>query len=153
LPAAVMVGHSLWTRKGPPFSSVLVLAVIVAMLAPAVWIYSEYRTYGDQFVSNHFSFLTSKALSNQSSGAASILRGLFEYPWLLLRLYWPWLPLMLVGLAGQIKLMVHRDKLSTLLVMWVGVVLIPLSVAEAKVLRYILPIFPAFALLAAIPLS
>jgi 4-amino-4-deoxy-L-arabinose transferase-like glycosyltransferase len=153
LPAGVIVGHWLWTRKGPAVSSALVLGVVVAVLAPATWIYTEYRTYGDVFLSNHFSFLTQKAFSNQSAGAASVLRGLVEYPWLLLRLYWPWLPLMLIGLAREIKVMVHREKLSTLLVMWVGVVLIPLSFAEAKVLRYILPVFPAFALLAAIPLA
>ncbi|HEV2668735.1 MAG TPA: glycosyltransferase family 39 protein, partial [Blastocatellia bacterium] len=80
--------------------------------------------------------------------------GFVEYPKLLLRHYWPWLPLALIGLVGQVKALVRsRDSVAALLVIWVACVLIPFSFAEAKVLRYIMPIFPAFAILAAAPLS
>jgi 4-amino-4-deoxy-L-arabinose transferase-like glycosyltransferase len=83
-----------------------------------------------------------------------VVLGFVEYPKLLLRHYWPWLPLALIGLAGQVKALVRsRDAAAALLVIWVACVLIPFSVAEAKVLRYIMPIFPAFAILAATPLS
>jgi 4-amino-4-deoxy-L-arabinose transferase-like glycosyltransferase len=80
--------------------------------------------------------------------------GILEYPKLLLRYYWPWLPLTLIGLVAQVKAFVRsRDAAAALLVIWVACVLAPFSVAEAKVLRYIMPIFPAFAILAAAPLS
>jgi 4-amino-4-deoxy-L-arabinose transferase-like glycosyltransferase len=83
-----------------------------------------------------------------------VVLGFVEYPKLLLRHYWPWLPLTLIGLAGQIKALVRsRDPAAALLVIWVACVLIPFSLAEAKVLRYIMPIFPAFAVLAAAALS
>jgi 4-amino-4-deoxy-L-arabinose transferase-like glycosyltransferase len=80
--------------------------------------------------------------------------GFVGYPKLLLRHYWPWLPLTLIGLVGQVKALVRsRDAAAALLVIWVACVLTPFSFAEAKVLRYIMPIFPAFAILAAAPLS
>jgi hypothetical protein len=62
--------------------------------------------------------------------------------------------LALIGLVGQIKALVRsRDSAAALLVIWVACVLIPFSFADAKVLRYIMPIFPAFAILAAAALS
>jgi 4-amino-4-deoxy-L-arabinose transferase-like glycosyltransferase len=83
-----------------------------------------------------------------------VVLGLVEYPKLLLRHYWPWLPLALIGLVGQVKALVrYRDAAAALLVIWVACVLLPFSFAEAKVLRYIMPIFPVFAILAAAALS
>jgi hypothetical protein len=61
---------------------------------------------------------------------------------------------MLAGFVVAVRKMVReRDKLSSLLVVWLLVVVIPFSLADAKVLRYILPVFPVFAILAAIVLS
>lgn len=92
--------------------------------------------------------------SSAGGGFGQVVLGFVEYPKLLLRHYWPWLPLALIGLVGQVKALVRsRDAAAALLVIWVACVLIPLSFAEAKVLRYIMPIFPAFAILAAAALS
>jgi hypothetical protein len=119
-----------------------------------MWYAGESRQYADQFWTQHLSFVSGKAVSPQPRSAWEFVRGLVEYPWLLLRLYWPWLPLMLAGLVtASRKMLRERDKLSSLLIIWVIVVMIPFSLADAKVLRYILPVFPAFAMLTAIPLS
>jgi len=92
--------------------------------------------------------------SSAGRGFGQVVLGFVEYPKLLLRHYWPWLPLALIGLVGQVKALVRsRDAAAALLVIWVACVLIPFSIAEAKVLRYIMPIFPAFAILAAAALS
>jgi 4-amino-4-deoxy-L-arabinose transferase-like glycosyltransferase len=153
LPIVVIAGHWVWARPPLPRRYAF-YGLIVALVAPAVWYASEYRLYGDQFLTNHFSFISGKAFSGAPRGSWKVLRDLLEYPWLLVRLYWPWLPLMLVGLATQVKKMVqYREKLATLLVMWVFAVIIPFSLADAKVLRYIMPVFPAFALLSAVPAS
>jgi len=83
-----------------------------------------------------------------------VVSGLLEYPKLLLRHYWPWLPLALIGLVGQVKALVrYRDAAAALLVIWAVCVLIPFSIAEAKALRYIMPVFPVFAIFAAAALS
>jgi 4-amino-4-deoxy-L-arabinose transferase-like glycosyltransferase len=104
-----------------------------------------------------FSVRTPTDATSRSSAEGRFSRvvlGFVEYPKLLLRYYWPWLPLALIGLVGQIKTLVRsRDAAAALLVLWVACVLIPFSFAEAKVLRYIMPIFPAFAILAAAALS
>ncbi|MGH9755584.1 MAG: ArnT family glycosyltransferase [Blastocatellia bacterium] len=92
--------------------------------------------------------------SDEGRGLGQIALGFAEYPKLLLRHYWPWLPLMLIGLAWQLRNFIRsRDGAAALLVIWVACVLIPFSVSEAKTLRYIMPVFPAFAILAAVPLS
>jgi len=92
--------------------------------------------------------------SDDGRGFNQIIIGFVEYPKLLLRNYWPWLPLTLMGLFGQARAFVRsRDSGAALLVIWVACVMIPFSISEAKALRYIMPVFPAFAILAAAPLS
>lgn len=87
-------------------------------------------------------------------GLGRIALGFVEYPKLLLRHYWPWLPLMLIGLVGQVRNLTRsRDSVAALLIIWSACVLIPFSISEAKAVRYIMPVFPAFAILAAAPLS
>jgi 4-amino-4-deoxy-L-arabinose transferase-like glycosyltransferase len=153
LPAGVIAGHCIWIRRRFPIAFVAGGAAM-AILLPAVWYIGESRQYADQFWTQHLSFISAKAVSPQARGAWEFVRGLAEYPWLLLRLYWPWLPLMLAGLVtASRKMFRERDKLSSLIVIWALVVMIPFSLADAKVLRYILPVFPAFAILTAIPLS
>src|SRR5215510_2275138 len=92
--------------------------------------------------------------SDERSGRSQIILGFVEYPKLLLRHYWPWLPLMLIGLVGQaLSFIRSRDNGAAFLIIWVACVLILFSVSEAKALRYIMPVFPAFAIFAAAPLS
>jgi hypothetical protein len=62
--------------------------------------------------------------------------------------------LTLIGLVGQARVFIRsRDSGAALLLIWVTCVLIPFGISEAKALRYIMPVFPAFAILAAAPLS
>ncbi len=95
-----------------------------------------------------------RSRSDQGGRVSRIIIGFAEYPTLLLRHYWPWLPLMLFGFAVQVGAVVRsRDSGAALLVIWVVCTLITFSLSEAKALRYIMPVFPAFAILAAEPLS
>src|SRR5215470_6918442 len=111
------------------------------------------RTIGGQDISVTTPVDTSSR-SDEGRMFNKIIRGFVEYPKLILRNYWPWLPLTLIGLTGQILVFIRsRDSGAALLVIWVACVLIPFSVSEAKALRYIMPVFPAFAILAAAPLS
>lgn len=92
--------------------------------------------------------------SDENQSSRRRMEGLIEYPKLLMHYYWPWLPLMLIGLVGQISAWVRAgDHRAALLVIWVAGVLVPLSIPEAKVLRYIMPVFPAFAILSAMALN
>jgi 4-amino-4-deoxy-L-arabinose transferase-like glycosyltransferase len=75
--------------------------------------------------------------------------GAFEYAWMLAKSYWPWLPAMLAGLVVVVR---GRDRRLWLLVPWVAVVFVLCAAARSRVLRYMLPAYPAFAILAALAL-
>ena len=73
-----------------------------------------------------------------------------EYVWMITKSYWPWLPAMFAGIVTVIR---NRDRRLGLLVTWAAVVFILCALARSRVLRYMLPAYPAFAVLAAIGLS
>jgi hypothetical protein len=57
---------------------------------------------------------------------------------------------MLIGFVMQFRKMLReREVAASLLVIWALCVLLPFSLADSKVLRYILPAFPAFAIFSA----
>jgi SAM-dependent methyltransferase len=108
-------------------------------------------SHGAQSFSTHLSFIGGKVADEDFDGRGFAL-GLLRYPWLLLRLYWPWLPLMIVGLIIQLRRAIRNGESSAIfLVVWVFLVVGPFSLAEAKAMRYILSAFPAFSILAAVP--
>lgn len=98
--------------------------------------------YGDFFWTVQTDFLRTK-LSGEVAGVRR-LTGLFEYAWMLLQSYWPWLPLTLFGLWVAI-----RERRLKLLVIWSGVMYAACSVGGSRVLRYLLPAYPAFSIFAA----
>ncbi len=63
--------------------------------------------------------------------------------------YWPWLPAMIAGMVLVIR---RRDRRLRFLVLWVAVVYVLCAITKSRVLRYMLPAYPAFAVLAAIGL-
>ncbi len=154
IPLAVIAVHSVAARqsrflRSPQF----IAAVFLAFLLPSVWYLPQYLAHGEAFFEHHFAFISSKAASEGQFDASKFLWGLAKYPILLLKLYWPWLPFMLIGLWSAAKCAVNRRESSAvLLAVWVFLVVGLFSLAEAKTLRYILPAFPAFALLSAIPI-
>jgi 4-amino-4-deoxy-L-arabinose transferase-like glycosyltransferase len=148
---AIILTHILLTRQFRLLLSVYFLCgLLIALLLPSIWFYSQYRLYGNDFLVAHLSFFSGKLLPPKSPDIWKIIRNLLHYPRMLFKLYLPWFPLMIFGLFLQVKAMVRtKDKLATLLVLWVVLVLFTFSMAEAKILRYIMPAFPAFSILSA----
>jgi hypothetical protein len=61
---------------------------------------------------------------------------------------------MVVGMWSQTKKAIKElDSTSLFLTLWVLASIVPFSLAEFKWLRYILPAFPAFAILSVVPLG
>jgi hypothetical protein len=58
--------------------------------------------------------------------------------------YWPWLPATIVGLVAAI-----RNPKLRLLPVWIAGMLLVCAAARSRVLRYMLPAYPAFSILAA----
>src|SRR5262249_22668922 len=133
LPLGIVSSHLFLSKKTALFKSPFLWGgLLLAMLLPLVWFEAEYWRYGASFVKGHFSNLVDHALLAGGAGESERSAwGLLTYPILLAKLYWPWLPLMLIGLASQIrKIIKGRDMTASLLICWIAWVIIPFSLAE-----------------------
>lgn len=153
-PLGIIVLHLFFTRRWKQlFSFYFSGCVVLALLIPATWYVREYSLFGDVFVNWHFgNFLAHSAAAAKSRDGWERFLWYFEYFFLIVKLYFPWFPLMFYGLFLSFRKL-RNSRFSapaeSLLIVWFFVVLIPFSLAESKVLRYILPVFPAFAILSA----
>lgn len=155
IPVVIIFSHLIVTRN---FSRERLkygsCGLLLAFSLPFIWDLTQYRLYGNRFLSEHYSFIYNKVVSRGTFKIWLFMRGLVEYPYLLLKYYWPWLPLMVAGLIMQARRVISRSEgVAELPAIWAVLVVIPLSLVDAKVLRYIMPAFPAFALLSAVPLA
>ncbi len=153
-PLAIIVLHFIFTRRLKLlFSFNFAGCVVFALLITATWFLREYSLFGDVFVNRHFgNFLDHSASIAKPRTDWQQFLWYFEYLFLIVKLYFPWFPLMFYGLFLAFR-KAQQSRFSapveTLLIIWFFVVLLPFSSAESKVLRYILPVFPAFAILSA----
>ncbi len=144
---AVFVLHLIVSRRRPPWRYA-VPALVVAYLPLVAWYGYLVHLFGWWFVEVHSAWLRNEVYGGLSP-AWRRYTGAFEYAWMLTRSYWPWLPAMLAGLAVVIR---GRDRRLWLLIPWVAVVFALCAAARSRVLRYMLPAYPAFAILAALGL-
>jgi hypothetical protein len=68
---------------------------------------------------------------------------------MLTKSYWPWLPVMVAGVVSIVR---QRRRPLFLLLAWAGTVFLLCAVTRSRVLRYMLPAYPALAILSAIGL-
>jgi 4-amino-4-deoxy-L-arabinose transferase-like glycosyltransferase len=155
---AILAAYALLTRGVVGFAVPLTLAIdlllrprgwkawaaiVVSLLPIAAWYGYQLNTYGEFFWQVQLKFLNDKV-----AGEVEGLRrftGAFEYAWMLLGSYWPWLPFLIAGLW-------IRDKRLRLLYVWCAVMFVACSVGGSRVLRYLLPAYPAFSIFAAVGL-
>lgn len=126
----------------------LVGAAVIAFLPPVAWYAQWIYRYGAAF------FLRESIYFNQEVyGALSPpwrrYTGAFEYIWMITKSYWPWLPAMVAGIVFVIR---RRERRLRILILWAAVVYILCAITKSRVLRYMLPAYPAFAMLSAIGL-
>jgi 4-amino-4-deoxy-L-arabinose transferase-like glycosyltransferase len=152
---AIFLTHLLWIRRFDLLRSRYILAGVgLAALFPLLWYGTQYRLYGLQSMLGPTTLLSHQLSYSKTPQLRKILRELLPgYPWLLLKVYWPWLPFAVTGLVMCARKVVReRESSSALLLSWVAWILLPYSLGSIKLLRYILPVFPAFAVLAAMPI-
>lgn len=154
IPLAITMAHATLTGRWKLFASKsFVAGMLLAVGLPMIWFVSQYRLHGGEFLLRHFSFTVENLPLTGGKDAVQFRSGLFQYPILLFQSYWPWLPLALLGLWMQAKKMFKEwDSNSVLLVIWVLAVIVPFSLIHYKWLRYLMPLFPVFAILAAFPI-
>jgi 4-amino-4-deoxy-L-arabinose transferase-like glycosyltransferase len=140
VPATLFIDGWIHRRK------VIAFAAIGAAFVPIVaWYWHQYSQYGDFFWTVQSNFLRNK-VNGDVTGSFRRYTGAFEYAWMLLQSYWPWLPFMAIGLWTAIR---RQDRRLTFLVIWCAVMYAACSVGGSRVLRYLLPAYPAFSIFAA----
>jgi 4-amino-4-deoxy-L-arabinose transferase-like glycosyltransferase len=134
-------------RRRPPLRY-LIAGLLVAFVPPIAWYAQWIYRYGEEF------FVSSSLYMNQQvygslSPTWRRYTGAFEYVAMLVKSYWPWLPAMV---AGTVLVIRRRDPKLRLLILWIAVVYVLCAITRSRVLRYMLPAYPAFAILSAIGL-
>lgn len=152
LPLGLLVTHLLLTNhKDAPPPRISVAAVSIAIALPLLWYGIQFRLHGIQSIYGPGALFFRQMTSRKMPGMLPILIGLLEYPWLLLKLYWFWLPFVAIGLCPLTrKAITGKEFGPSLLVLWVAWFILPMSFGSAKQLRYVMPVFPAFAVIIAI---
>ncbi len=151
LPLAFVIDAAVNRRK-PPFGFAAA-ATALAFVPAVAWYATQFSLHGTGFLPVHMAWLDREAFG-ELSPAWRRYTGAPEYLWMITKSYWPWLPFLVAGLVTAI-----RQKSMTgvrglrLLLIWIAVVFVLCAAAKSRVLRYMLPAYPAFAILSAIGLE
>jgi len=132
------------TRRRLPASYVIPAAAI-AFVPLAAWYAMWIHRYGSKFFEIHSTFLDTEVFGALSPSWRRYT-GAPEYVWMIAKSYWPWLPAMIAGIIATIR---KKDRKLYLLLLWSAVVFALCAVTRSRVLRYMLPAYPAFAVLSA----
>jgi 4-amino-4-deoxy-L-arabinose transferase-like glycosyltransferase len=111
------------------------VTLVLSAVPLAAWYAHLAQLHGDFFWQVQTSFLRDK------TGVPNPL----AYAWMLAKSYWPWLPFLAIGLWV-------RDPKLRLITIWAAMMYAAASFSGAAVLRYLLPAYPAFSILAAVGL-
>jgi 4-amino-4-deoxy-L-arabinose transferase-like glycosyltransferase len=142
---AIFVLYLIVIRRRPPLQYAIA-ALVIAYLPLAAWYAYLVHRFGDWFSQVHSAWLRNEAYGSLRPEWRRYT-GAFEYAWMLAKSYWPWLPAMIAGLAVAIR---SRKRQLWLLVLWAAIIFVLCAVARSRVLRYMLPAYPAYAILAAV---
>jgi 4-amino-4-deoxy-L-arabinose transferase-like glycosyltransferase len=126
----------------------LIGAALIAFIPPAAWYAQWIYRYGEEFFVRHSMYMNQE-VTGELSPAWRRYTGAFEYIWMISKSYWPWLPAMIAGMLSVIR---SRDRKLRILILWVAVVYLLCAITKSRVLRYMLPAYPAFAILSAVGL-
>ena len=125
------------------FNVHLVLSVIIGLLLGSSWHIANWIYFGDAFLDIHFGWL----LFGLYSGEVSNRWHYFHYFIELFQNYWPWLPILVAGLwlFGK-RAVLQKDREALFVLAWIATIFIILSLSAAKTTHYLIPMFPAMAL-------
>lgn len=149
----LMVGffYLIWTRQYKEMvNPYMIVAVVIALGLGSTWHIVNWMQFGSNFVDVHFGWMMFERAIH--GDPATVRKHFFVLGYLidLAKNYWPWLPFLIVGAWVFTKKAVkERDPESTLLILWISVVLVVMSASKAQYLRYVLSIFPPMGLLVA----
>jgi 4-amino-4-deoxy-L-arabinose transferase-like glycosyltransferase len=123
-----------------PFLCGTSLAVVVG----GSWYLVESLAFGEAFLQKHFGWLILKRGFGSSGGP---WWGHLDYLRDLVSFYWPWLPLLGWVLFRSFRTGAHRKPEVRLVLIWAGAIFLVMSLMDKRSLWYVLPAYPALALL------
>ena len=135
-------------RRQRPAWRYAIPSLAIAFVPVAVFYANMIHQYGGWFYDVHSTWLRNEVYGPLSPSWRRFT-GPFEYVWMVAKSYWPWLPVMIAGAVVVIR---GRDRRLWLLIMWAALVFALCSVTRSRVLRYMLPAYPAFSILSALGL-
>jgi hypothetical protein len=116
------------------------------------WYLINWLMFGDTFLHGHFKTSHMKLIPQNFFSNNPLY--IFGYLKDMLRNYWPWFPVTMVGIfLFAKKTLKERDCRSTFLFLWVSIPFVIMSTSRNQTLRYLFMIFPAFAIITAHTLS
>ncbi|HMD48450.1 MAG TPA: glycosyltransferase family 39 protein [Bryobacteraceae bacterium] len=124
----------------------MVPAAAIAIAPIAAWYCYLFFRYRSTFTSLHEGWLDREVFGSLTP-AWRRYTGAFEYCWMLAKSYWPWLPPTIAGIVIAVR---EKRRPLYLLLCWIAGVFVLCAAARSRVLRYMLPAYPAFAVLAAV---
>ena len=144
---AIFAIHLIANRRRPAWRW-LAAALIIAVLPLTAWYIYVLLRYRGYAVNLQQGWLE-REVYGELTPAWRRYTGAIEYAWMLTKSYWPWLPVMLAGLVAIVR---ERRRPLFLLLVWAGTVFLLCAATRSRVLRYMLPAYPALAILSAIGL-
>ncbi|HEV8537543.1 MAG TPA: glycosyltransferase family 39 protein [Bacteroidota bacterium] len=144
VPLVITVFHFLLTGRRNVLVDRFFLLGSLIMLAGCSWYIDQYVKFGRQFFDGHFGWVIyTRAFGLGTQAWYDHLSYLVD----LLTYYWPWLPLFIAGVVMLTSNALKGDKNSVLLVLWAVLPIMVLSLVQSRVLWYIMPVFPAAAII------
>jgi 4-amino-4-deoxy-L-arabinose transferase-like glycosyltransferase len=152
-PLLIALGVLVMTRRWKTMANPnFVAGMAIALGLGSTWHIINWMEYGDRFVHQHFGWIIWERFIQGDPATPNAspfyflgyLKGFFGN-------YWPWLPFAVAGcwqFGKQAATETEDNKDRYLLVLlWVGIILVVLSLGNAQYFRYMLPVFPALAII------
>ncbi len=148
----ILVAKEFKILKNPHFY----LGIVLSMTIFIPWHWYSIVTYGDKFTNAYFSSVFGFVLGLQRVGPANPW---WEYGKKMLENYWPWLPLLLLGIICETKNLIktkvwgEENRFILYILCWSIVPFILLHFVSVKQNQYIVPLYPAFAMVVGVTLN
>jgi len=126
-------------------SKYFLYGLLIALGIGSSWYIHQYIYFGNSFIKTHFVWLL---LYRGLTSDAPSLYSYFGYFNFIIKHYWPWLPLLIIGTIKYYKDFRNGDDRALLILIWVSLYLIVMSIMKVKSNWYIMPVYPAFAIIA-----
>jgi 4-amino-4-deoxy-L-arabinose transferase-like glycosyltransferase len=122
--------------------------VVLALLVGCSWYLVNWSMFGDEFIYGHFKTQHMKLLPQDFFSNNPLY--VFGYLKDMMRNYWPWFPVTMVGVFLFAKSsFVEKDCRSIFLFLWIFIPFVIMSTSRNQTLRYLFMIFPAFGIITA----